>query len=272
MSAAFPAREITTALDWKHLVLREGVLAQVQAIRNWLDHNEVVMHGLGMRAKLKPGYRCLFHGAPGTGKTLTATLLGKYTERCVLRIDLSMVTSKYIGETEKNLAALFERAESRDWILFFDEADALFTRRTDVKDSHDRYANQDISYLLQRVEAFAGLAILASNLQVNIDEALLRRFNQVICFPFPSQEEREKIWRTLLPEAIRFEDNIDFARVFSAYELAGGSIVNVVHHTCLKAVARGAEATMLIEDVQDSIRMEMEKEGQVFKAIPLAGA
>jgi SpoVK/Ycf46/Vps4 family AAA+-type ATPase len=175
----FPAGEVTTALDWEYLVLREDVLTQVQQIRNWLDHNDV-MYGLGIRTKLKPGYRCLFHGAPGTGKTLRATLLGKYTGHCVFRVDRSMVTSKYVGETEKNLASLFNRAESQDQILFFDEADALYSEITDVKDSHDRYADQETSYVLQREEEFDGLVILASNLKASIDEAFLRRFNEVI--------------------------------------------------------------------------------------------
>ncbi len=264
----FPAKEIHTELEWSDLVLPDDVRLHLEGIRTWIEHSRVVMDDLGMRAKLAPGYRCLFHGVPGVGKTLAAKLLGKYTQRRVFRVDLSMVTSKYIGETEKNLAALFDRAQSRDWILFFDEADALFGKRTDVKDSHDKYANQEASYLLQRVEDFDGLVILASNFKANLDEAFLRRFNQVIRFPFPSREERETIWRLLFPAAVRFEDDRDLAREFSAYELAGGSIVNIVHYACLQTAARGGDHVILAQDVLDGTRMEIEKSGKAFRELP----
>ena len=138
------------------------------------------MRNLGMSAGAKSSYRALFHSAPGTGKTLTASLPGGQTERKVLRVSLSMVTSKYIGETEKNLASLFDRANNQDWILFSDEADSLFGKRTDLKDSHDIYANQEASYLLQRVKDFGGLVILASNLKSNLDQAYPWYFNQLI--------------------------------------------------------------------------------------------
>ena len=144
----------------------------------------------------------LFHGPPGTGKTLTAGLLGKIAQKDVYRIDLSMVISKYIGETEKNLARLFDKAERKDWILFFDEADSLFGKRGQVKDAHDKYANQEVSYLLQRVEAYNGLVILASNFKNNIDEAFLRRFQSIIYFPLPAKEELELGlgWRVSWPK------------------------------------------------------------------------
>jgi SpoVK/Ycf46/Vps4 family AAA+-type ATPase len=209
----------------------------------------------------------LFHGSPGTGKTLTATLLGKYTGRKVFRIDLSTVVSKYIGETEKNLASLFDRAKNRQWILFFDEADALFGKRTSVKDSHDRYANQEVSYLLQRVEEFDGLIILASNLKANLDEAFLRRFNAIIRFPFPKESERVMIWRKSFPENVQFENSLDLPEMLGKFELAGGSIINVVHHACLRMLARGPERIILLEDVLQGIRREVEKEGKVFKNI-----
>ena len=131
------------------------------------------------------GYRVLFHGPPGTGKSMTVRLLGKNSGRDVFRVDLSQVVSKYIGETEKNLSRIFDKAELRDWILFFDEADALFGKRTDIKDAHDRFANQEISFLLQRIEDFSGLVILATNLKSNLDEAFLRRFQSVVYFNVP---------------------------------------------------------------------------------------
>ncbi len=266
-SSDFPAQEINTELSWEDLVLSEEVLEQIEDIKGWIEYSSVLLNELGMAKKLKPGYRALFHGSPGTGKTLTATLLGKYTGRKVFRIDLSTVVSKYIGETEKNLAALFDRAKNREWILFFDEADALFGKRTNVKDSHDRYANQEVSYLLQRVEEFDGLIILASNFKANMDEAFLRRFNAIIRFPFPKESERVAIWRKSFPENIPFENGLDLPVMLGKFELAGGSIINVIHHACLKMLAHGEDHTLLLEDVLQGIRREVEKEGKVFKNV-----
>jgi SpoVK/Ycf46/Vps4 family AAA+-type ATPase len=219
-----------------------------------------------MGRKLKPGYRALFYGPPGTGKTLTATLLGKYTGREVFRVDLSTVVSKYIGETEKNLANLFEKAQHKDWILFFDEADALFGKRTNVKSAHDRYANQEVSYLLQRIEDFPGLVILASNFKANMDDAFLRRFNAIIKFPFPSLEERVLLWRKSFPEEVIFSGELDLPSRAAQYELAGGSIINVVQYACLKAISRKS-AEIFWQEVEQGIRREIEKEGKIFKVM-----
>jgi SpoVK/Ycf46/Vps4 family AAA+-type ATPase len=261
----FPAQEISTDLNWEDLVLGQEVRDQIQGISRWVKHNEELLNDWQMRKRLRPGYKALFYGPPGTGKTLTATLLGNHTQKRVFRVDLSTVTSKYIGETEKNLASLFDRAQNRNWILFFDEADALFGKRTDVKDSHDRYANQEASYLLQRVEEFDGLIILASNLKSNMDDAFLRRFNSVVRFPFPSREERQAIWLSIFPSKAQYENDADFSELFAGYELTGGSIVNVVHTACLMALAREKDNTILVDDVNHAIKLEMEKEGKVFK-------
>lgn len=263
-SADFPAREIGTELEWDDLVLSPGVLEQIEDIRHWIEHNDTLMQTWGMHRILKPGYRALFHGPPGTGKTLTATLLGKYTGRPVFRIDLSTVVSKYIGETEKNLASLFDKARNKRWILFFDEADALFGKRTSVRDAHDRYANQEVSYLLQRVEEFNGLVILASNFKANMDDAFMRRFNAVIRFPFPSEAERVAIWRKSLPSNARFEEGVELPDLMGKFELTGGSIINVVQHACLEAISRHSEI-IRVEDTLKGIRREVEKEGKVFK-------
>jgi len=262
-SASFPAREITTELDWDDLILADRVMEQIDELKHWIEHNDRLLTEWGMHRKLKPGYRVLFYGAPGTGKTLTATLLGKYTGRKVFRVDLSTVVSKYIGETEKNLANLFDRTKNKDWILFFDEADALFGKRTGVKDAHDRYANQEVSYLLQRVEDFNGLVILASNFKANIDEAFLRRFNAIVRFPFPEEEHRAAIWRVSLPDGARFENGIDLPALLGRFELAGGNIINVVQHACLSALARGSD-TIRLDDALKGIQREVEKEGKVF--------
>ncbi|MCP4655409.1 MAG: ATP-binding protein, partial [bacterium] len=193
--AGFPARYLETELDWNDLVLHPGTRTQIEEIETWLRHGETLLNDWGMAPKLRPGYRSLFYGPPGTGKTMTACLLGKATGRDVYKVDLSLVVSKYVGETEKNLARVFDQAQHKGWILFFDEADALFGKRSETKDAHDRYANQEVSYLLQRIESFDGIAILASNLRENLDDAFSRRFESIIYFPMPRPEERLLLWR-----------------------------------------------------------------------------
>lgn len=262
MSMRFPAQRLETALSWDDLVLPARTLEKVRELEQWMRHEATLMEQWEMRKKLRPGCRALFYGPPGTGKTLTATLLGKATGREVYKVDLSMVVSKYIGETEKNLATLFDKAEHKDWILFFDEADALFGKRTQVRDAHDRYANQEVSFLLQRVETYDGLVILASNLASNVDEAFARRFEQLIHFPMPRQGERSQIWRKGLPAAATLEPGVDLVQLASRYELSGGTIMNVIRHTCLQAIARG-ESVLRQHDIAEGIRREYAKENRV---------
>jgi SpoVK/Ycf46/Vps4 family AAA+-type ATPase len=216
-----------------------------------------------MKKKIKPGYRCLFHGPSGTGKTLTATLLGKYTGKDVFRVDLSTVISKYIGETEKNLSNLFDKAASKDWILFFDEADALFGKRTNIRDAHDKYANQEVSYLLQRIENHPGLIILASNFKSNIDDSFIRRFHSVIYFPFPSVEERLLLWKKSLPSQLKLASSVDLGKVAAMYELSGANIINIVHYISLRALNEAREVVGL-DDIAEGIRKEFDKEGKIF--------
>jgi hypothetical protein len=269
-SSRFPAKRISTALDWDELVLAPPVREQIEELHRWARHGRASIEAWGMERRLRPGYRALFHGPSGTGKTLTATLLGKSTGREVYRVDLSTVVSKYIGETEKNLSSLFDAAENRDWILFFDEADALFGKRTGVKDAHDRYANQEVSYLLQRVEEFDGLAILASNFRANIDDAFLRRFNAIIRFPMPTPAERCDIWRRALPERERAGGRATrLSDAMSKFELTGGSIVNVIQFALVEAVAAGRDRLSLADALKGAQR-EIEKEGKVFANL-LAG-
>jgi SpoVK/Ycf46/Vps4 family AAA+-type ATPase len=173
---------LDTEQSWKELALDKETLKQVEEIKNLLKQSSSVKPDSSLRKKLKPGYRALFVGLAGTGKTSTAALIGKELNKEVYKIDLSQLVSKYIGETEKNLELVFASAKDKDWILFFDEADALFGKRTDVKDSHDRYANQEVAYLLQRMEEYNGLAILATNMKSNIDPAFKRRFNSILHF------------------------------------------------------------------------------------------
>ncbi|HTN91405.1 MAG TPA: ATP-binding protein, partial [Sorangium sp.] len=167
----FPARRIETRLGWEDLVLQPSTRKHLEEIETWIENGATLMGDWGMAGKLRPGYRSLFYGPPGTGKTMTACLLGRSTGREVYKVDISLVVSKYLGETEKNLGRVFDQAERRGWILFFDEADALFGKRGETRDAHDRYANQQVSFLLQRIETFDGLAVLASNLRDNLDDA-----------------------------------------------------------------------------------------------------
>jgi SpoVK/Ycf46/Vps4 family AAA+-type ATPase len=214
-----------------------------------------------MHQKLRPGFTSLFHGPPGTGKTFSACLLGKHCGCDVYKIDLSMIVSKYIGETEKNLAKIFDLAEHKRWILFFDEADALFGKRTKVDDAHDRYANQEISFLLQRIEEFHGVIILASNLKTNIDDAFIRRFESIIYFPMPKAAERLSIWKNAFSPKTTLENSIDLGRIAENYELSGGTIMNVVRYASLKALSRNADI-ILLEDLEEGIRREFLKEGR----------
>jgi SpoVK/Ycf46/Vps4 family AAA+-type ATPase len=257
--AQFPARLIETRLEWGDLVLNAGTRRQVEEIETWLRHGETLMEDWGMAKKLRPGFRSLFYGPPGTGKTMTACLLGKATGQPVYKIDLSLVVSKYIGETEKNLAKVFDQAEHRGWILFFDEADALFGKRSETKDAHDRYANQETAFLLQRLESFDGVAILASNFRDNLDEAFSRRFESMIYFPLPRPEERLKLWRQGFPSKAVLEEGLDLEKIAREHEFSGSSIMNAIRYAALQALQGGSE-TISLDELQQGIRREYVKE------------
>ena len=257
-SMGFPAKRITTPLRWEDMVLAYDTQEALEEINTWINHQRTLMEVWGLKRILKPGYRALFYGPPGTGKTLAATLLGKKNGMDVYRVDLSMIVSKYIGETEKNLARVFDMAENRNWILFFDEADALFGKRTSTNTSNDRHANQEVAYLLQRIEDFPGTVILATNLRSNIDEAFSRRFQSVVYFPMPDEELRAELWRRMLPPE-RFGTGLDpLISLAAETELSGGSIVNVVRRCAIAMVRTGAAA--LSEHVlTDALRKEAQK-------------
>lgn len=259
----FPAKRITTSMEWSNLVVDSHTAAQLQELQIWLRHGNQLMQDWGMHRRLKPGFKALFYGPPGTGKTATAALLGKAAGIEVYRIDLSMVISKYIGETEKNLEKVFARAEHKNWILFFDEADALFGKRTGISDAHDKYANQEIAYLLQRLEDYNGLVILASNMRGNVDEAFGRRLQSVVHFPMPRAAERLRLWQESFSKESVLEDAVDLHALAERYELAGGSINNVVQYASLQALHR-AEQVIRLADLQEGIRKEYIKEGRTI--------
>lgn len=259
----FPAELIQTGMDWDDLILNDETLNEVKEIETWLQHNNTILNDWGMKGIIKPGYRVMLYGPPGTGKTLTAMLLGKFTNRDVYRIDLSMVVSKYIGETEKNLGRLFDKAENKDWILFFDEADAIFGKRTNVRDAHDKYANQEVSYLLQRIEAHPGLVILASNFKSNIDTAFSRRFHSIIEYKLPNQQERKLLWESSLPKGIPLDANVSLDKLASMYEVTGANIINVVQYASLQMLRKDS-AGIQWEDIIAGIKKEYAKEDKMF--------
>jgi len=238
-SPEFPAKRISSQMSWDDLVLTSQTAEQIGDIKTWLHHNSTLLQDNNLSRKIKPGYRALFYGPPGTGKTLTASLLGKEFNKEVYRIDLSQVVSKYIGETEKNLEKVFSKAETKDWILFFDEADALFGKRTNVSNAHDRFANQEVSYLLQRVEDFPGLLILASNFKSNLDKAFTRRFHTMIHFPMPNADERKELWAKSLPGTPHLSPEVNLAAISLKFELSGASILNIIQFASLRAIQRG---------------------------------
>ncbi len=258
----FPAERIDTPMEWDDVVLHPDTVREIREIENWIRFNDTVLGDWGMARRVKPGYKALFHGPPGTGKTLTATLLGKYTGRPVFRVDLPRVVSRYVGETTQNLSRLFDRGEHKDWILFFDEADALFGKRTEVRDAHDKYANQEASYLLQRIEGYSGLVILATNQRGNLDEAFLRRFQASVHFPMPRPEERYDIWSRSFPTQVEVADDVDWGELASRFDLSAASIVSVSHFCALEALAN---STLKVDrtTIEGAILRELVKEGKV---------
>jgi hypothetical protein len=257
----FPARLVQTGLTWNDLVLPQSAIEQLDEIRRWIEHGPALLDEWGMRDRLRPGFASLFYGPPGCGKTLGASLLGNLCDCDVYKIDLSLVASRYVGESEKALSRVFDAAEHRRWLLFFDEADAIFGKRTRVDDAHDRYANQEVSYLLQRIESFDGVCVLASNLKHNIDDAFLRRFQSMVYFPMPKAPERLTMWRRAFPSKATLEDDIDLRRLADVHELSGGTIMNVARYASLMALSRGDDLIRL-DDLDEGIRRECLKEGR----------
>ena len=260
-SMHFPAKRITSRLEWEDLVLADTTRREIDQLIAWIGHSEEILDDFGLRKNLKRGYRVLFYGPPGTGKTLTATLIGKKMEMDVYRVDLSQVISKYIGETEKNLSNIFDQAESRNWILFFDEADSLFGARTQTSNSNDRAANQEISYLLQRVEDFPGIVILASNLKSNIDEAFSRRFQSTVYFPMPEPEERLTLWKNIFEKTDVENREENFEYFAENYELAGGALTNVARYAAISALLENRKKINK-QDLQEGLSKELQKEGK----------
>ncbi len=254
---------ITSKLSIHDLVLSEHILQSIEEIKQWQYFTEHPFEDeVPFLKRIKPGLKVLFYGKSGTGKTETTAILGNILSKEVYRIDISQIVSKYIGETEKNLSQIFDIAERKDWILFFDEADAIFGKRTSVSSSNDKYANQEVAYLLQRIEDFPGIIVLSSNLKDNIDQAFTRRF-QIICeFHLPDEHDRLKIWKKLLNElqdtsmALNDENMLKLSR----YEISGGAITNIIQYALLKATYHKIPIDFKL--LLEGLRRELRKEGR----------
>jgi hypothetical protein len=258
--AKFPAQFIQTTMRWQDLVLHPATLKNVQEISTWIEHGDTLMQDWQMQGKLRPGYRALFYGPPGTGKTMTACLIGQSTNRDVYKIDLSLLVSKYIGETEKNLSYVFDCAQTRGWILVFDEAEALFSKRSSGNSSTDRYANQEVAYLLQRIEVFDGIVILASNLKEHIDSAFLRRFESITYFALPKPPERLRLWQQGFPKKAKLAKDADLALIAKQQPLSGGAIINIISYISLQSIKEKRPITQA--DILSAIKRENAKEGK----------
>lgn len=260
-SPNFPAKRIHTRQEWDDLVVADYILQGLEEIKDYILHGKKLKNDYQFGRKIKPGFKVLFTGPPGTGKTLTASLLGKYCEMDVYRVDLSMVVSKYIGETEKNLSRVFDQAENKNWILFFDEADALFGKRSNTSDSHDRYANQEVSFLLQRMEDFDGLVILCSNFKKNIDEAFFRRFQLILDFEIPDAHHRRILWEKSKTDEFEYDKDINPEFLAEQYEVSAASIINVLQYSIIKCLGRN-DHMIRLKDIQAGLKMEKIKEGK----------
>jgi SpoVK/Ycf46/Vps4 family AAA+-type ATPase len=238
------ARRIPARATWDDLVLPEPQLEMLRALVLQVRHRCRVFEqwGFSCRPGRSPGVTALFSGPSGSGKTLGAEVLAADLQLDLYRIDLSSTVSKYIGETEKNLKRIFDAAEASGAILLFDEADALFGKRSEVKDSHDRFANLEISYLLQRMEAYRGLAILTTNLKGALDTAFLRRLRFHVQFPFPAPAERERIWQRAFPAEAPI-DGLDWGKL-SRLAVAGGNIANIALGAAFRAANESSAVTM----------------------------
>jgi hypothetical protein len=255
-------RKLEPMASWDDIVLPNDTLAQLRELCGWVAQRDRVLHEWGFDRKLLRGLgvTALFAGASGTGKTMAAEVIAGELGIDLYRIDLAGVVSKYIGETEKNLDRIFSAAESSNAILLFDEADALFGKRSEVRDAHDRYANIEISYLLQKMEEYDGITILATNLRQNLDDAFTRRLAFTVHFPFPGADDRRRIWASVWPAAVPLSEDVDFDALARGVKLTGGNIRNVA--LAASYLAAGAGEPVGMAHLRHAIRREFQKMGK----------
>jgi AAA+ superfamily predicted ATPase len=257
------ARKIIPHYSWNDIVLPEDAQQQLREVCAFVEHRHLVydVWGLGKRLAMGKGLMSLFAGQSGTGKTMAADVMAGTLGLDLYKIDLSGVVSKYIGETEKNLASIFDEASTSNAILFFDEADALFGKRSEVKDAHDRYANIETAYLLQKMEEYSGVVILATNLKMNLDEAFLRRLHFVIDYPMPDEDDRRRIWQTTMPLTMPLTDDLDIPFLAKQFKIAGGNIRNIVLAAAFMAASEGSDVGM--RHCIRAVRREYQKLGRM---------
>ena len=257
--------KITARYAWTDLVLPPDPLAQLQELCSRFKYRHLVYQtwGFGRKLSLGKGLTALFVGGPGTGKTMAAEVIATDLGLDLYRIDLSQIVSKYIGETEKNLDRIFQAAESANAILFFDEADALFGKRSDVKDAHDRYANIEVGYLLQKIETYEGLAILATNLRQNLDDAFIRRLQFIVEFPFPDEDHRREILAVLFPPGAPVSENLDLQLLARNIRLAGGHLKNIVVAAAFYAAAD--RDVIQMKHLLQAAQREHQKVGRIWQ-------
>ena len=258
------ALKIQPRYDWEDIILPRDQRELLNELINTVRTRSVVLEtwGLGRKLVASQGVTALFAGPPGTGKTMAAEVIARELSLDLYKIDLSSVVSKYIGETEKNLERIFDEAAASNAILFFDEADALFGKRSEVRDSHDRYANIEISYLLQRMEAYDGITILATNLRANLDEAFTRRLQFAVDFPFPDEDDRLRIWQALFPPDLPRTGELDLPMLAQRFKLAGGNIRNILVSAAYLAAADGGQVGM--PHLLHGTRRELQKMGRLI--------
>lgn len=257
------ASKIKPNYQWDDLILPQEKKEHLKDIETHIKNKDIVYHQWGFADKLSlgKGLNILFSGPSGTGKTMAAEVMARELNLDLYKIDLSMVVSKYIGETEKNLSQIFKEAEESNALLFFDEADALFGKRSEVRDSHDRYANIEISYLLQKMEEHHGVVILATNLSHNMDDAFLRRIDYSLEFPFPEEEYRQQIWEAHIPENAPISDDVDFGYLARQFPVTGGNIKNIIVNSAFYAVENPGKIKM--KHIIRATKREYEKIGKV---------
>jgi len=257
------AVKVNTVHTWDDLILPRSTQSRVKEVTAAIKYRHIVYSDWGFerRIALGKGLKVLFAGASGTGKTMTAGVIAKDLGLDLYKIDLSGVVSKYIGETEKNLDRIFRAAHCSNAILFFDEADALFGKRSEVKDAHDRYANIEVAYLLQRMEEYEGVVILASNLSKNIDDAFSRRMHYLVEFPLPDEIHREQLWRGMFPREVPLGKDVDFRFLAKQFSLAGGDIRNVALDAAFLAAQDGQVVTM--KQLVKAMARQMMKQGRI---------
>lgn len=258
------ARKIQPSYAWDDIVLPNDQESQLREICNYFSNMALVYERWGFQSKtsLGKGLNILFAGSSGTGKTMSADIMAGELGLDLYKIDLSGIVSKYIGETEKNLDRIFREAQDSNAILFFDEADALFGKRSEVKDSHDRYANIEISYLLQKMEEYQGIVILATNFRKNMDDAFVRRMHFAIEFPTPEEEDRMRIWERVFPDNAPMAKDLDLKFVAKQFKIAGGNIKNVAVTSAFLAAQESSEISM--KHLMLATKREYQKMGKLL--------